>query len=293
MALHPTKSSSSPIILVILSLLIISINADNSCSWTDTNTGKFFDFSALNRPGGWKVTDISTEKDKSLFSIDFLFNFCSQVPNSCNDKSKIAVMEALEVTGQITDACEVLGTLDQMATSLGTSLGAPGVKITYKGGEECLNSENPSQNGLPKQATFNIICSENTDSQFQQVPFNGQSITKCSPEFYINHPLACAGLKPSRGYTTTLIAIVLMVYIIGGTAYNIKVQNRKGVEAFPNINFWRKAGENLKYLPGYAKGVASKISNKLRGGQLSGFTNSTGPRSAGPNGSRSAQYTVL
>lgn len=46
--------------LLLLACAIVCSQAHN-CQWEDPNSGDNYDFSALNKPGGWQVVDKSTD----------------------------------------------------------------------------------------------------------------------------------------------------------------------------------------------------------------------------------------
>lgn len=288
------KISPKTFCCLLIFAFISQIAGSESCKWKDPISSQDYDFSGLDRSEGWKVKDIATANLGNLFNIDFLFNFCSPLKGVCNGKNNLGSYEALEVLGQITDACESLGSMDQREVTVGTSLGQPGLKIIYRGGDICVGSENPVQNGQPMQSSFNIICSARKDKEFQQVAFNGQNITKCSPEFFIYHPAGCVGgvYHSSRGIISWL-TILFVIYAVIGSVYNMKVQNKKGLEVFPHIDFWRRAISNFKNLPNWMKENGEKIIANIRKEANSEQSGTPMTNQGLTSGSKSAQYTLV
>jgi hypothetical protein len=81
-----------------------------------------------------------------------------------NISQNIAVSEVLEVLKQPTDTCEILGRAESRTVALLDQTDPrKGISIIYGGGDRCTNGDNPMQNGKPRQAKFNIHCSDRQD----------------------------------------------------------------------------------------------------------------------------------
>lgn len=219
--------------------------SNSKCLWTDEKSNEY-DLSSLKKTDFWKVKD--GNGDSGLFAMDYLFNFCQTVSQKCKN-NYVAALEALEVLGQLTETCEILGkndgAFDQLISHIDTSKQDLGIKISYNNGDICTGSENPSENGLTRRVNFLVYCSESQDLNFIQSKINSNTITKCNLEFSIKSPAGCkVGYGSSAGRKSSVILfwliVVLIIYVIGGFAYNNKYKGKNGVEALPNLEFWRQ-----------------------------------------------------
>lgn len=233
--------------LVILGLCLISSASETfsqiKCQWTDEKSNEY-DLSSLKKTDFWKVKD--GNGDSGLFAMDYLFNFCQTVSQKCKN-SYVGALEALEVLGQLTETCEILGkneASEQIISHIDSNKPELGVKITYHNGDICTGSESPVENGLPRKVNFLVHCSENQDANFVQSKINSNTVTKCNLEFSIKSPAGChigygsSAIKKSAMILFWLI-VIFLIYSVVGIAYNTKFKGKKGVEAFPNLEFWK------------------------------------------------------
>jgi len=241
--------SSSPKIFSLLFLFLILSEcsgtfSSSKCQWSDDKSNDY-DLTHLKKPDFWKVKD--GNGDSGLFAMDYLFNFCNTVSQKCKN-NYVGALEALEVLGQLTETCEILGKneaeKDQIFTHIDLNKPDTGIKISYHNGDLCTGSENPSENGQLRKASFLIYCSESQDLNFVQSKINSKDVTKCSLEFSIKSPAGCrigygSGAKKSA-IILFWIVIVFVIYAVAGYFYNNKVKGKNGIEAFPNLEFWKE-----------------------------------------------------
>ena len=261
-----------PKLVLILPLLFITTHCQVSadCSWKDPN-GNQYSFSSLQKEEGWKIRDLGTTED-SMFAIKIIFNFCKEMTPKCNLDGSIVhagVYEALEVLGQETDTCEVLGKYDSQTIST-VKYGEhqePGVNFTYGNGDLCFGSENSAEDGKARKTSFIILCG--AEDEWVQSPVNALTVTKCSKEFVIHHPSGCVGGVPgSTGGVSWLKLLIFIgiIYLIGGCIYNQLNFGKKGVDAIPHLDFWRALPtiivEGCKYVIGKIKTLTSKYSSE-------------------------------
>lgn len=68
-------------------------------------------------------------------------------------------------------------------------------------------------------------------------------MTKCNLEFRINSPAGCPdGYLNNNGIFFGFFGwafVLFMAYFIGGYYYNRKMNNLNGINAIPNLNFWK------------------------------------------------------
>ena len=207
--------------------------------------------------------------------MDYMFNFCKNVPTKCKGKL-VSAYEVLEVLGQMTDTCEILGIKEtETVTQLVPGSPRKGIKVTYSGGDICTGSENASENGNPRKISFNVNCASNQDSNFVQTKINPPIITKCNLEFSINSPAGCpmgisGGLSSSFVILMGLILIAAF-YVLAGYIYNSKLNGKLGLEAVPGIEFFKEmpslAAEGVNFFIDIVKTGVAKIT-KSGGGSV-------------------------
>lgn len=242
------KRIFSKLIIVFLSFILL-INASETfsqakCHWSDDKSNEY-DLSSLKKADFWKVKD--GNGDSGLFAMDYLFNFCQTVSQKCKN-TYVGALEALEVLGQLTETCEVLGkneASEQTIAHIDSNKPDLGLKITYSNGDTCTGSENPIENGKSRKVSFLIYCADHQSTEFVQTKINSNTITKCSLEFSIKSPAGChigygtSSLKKSA-IILLWVLVLFIIYSVLGLAYNVKYKGKNGIEAFPNIGFWRE-----------------------------------------------------
>ena len=225
--------------------------SSSKCQWSDDKSNDY-DLNHLKKTDYWKVKD--GNGDSGLFAMDYLFNFCQTVSQKCKN-NYVGALEALEVLGQLTETCEILGRneveKDQVISLIDANKVDLGLKITYQNGDQCTGSENPSENGLMRKINFLVFCAENQENNFVQSKINSNTITKCNLEFSIKSPAGCrVGYGSGAGRKSSIIIfwllVVFLIYGVAGYIYNSKYKGKNGIEAFPNLEFWKE-------LPGLIK----------------------------------------
>lgn len=97
--------------------------------------------------------------------------------------------------------------------------------------------------------------------------------TVCQQEFSINTPYAC----PVGGFNSNVIlfwiALVFMLYLLIGTAYNYKYREITGKEALPHIDFWREFPEYVNEGIVTTIRVVGEIAKKFRKDGSAGYNN--------------------
>lgn len=104
-----------------------------------------------------------------------------------------------------------------------------GVKITYKHGDICTNSENPADNNMPRKINFVATCgTPSADETWVKSKINSDTVTKCNLEFTMK---SLAGCKVGSSFFDSLksimfyLMILLVVYFAVGIIYNMKYRN--------------------------------------------------------------------
>jgi len=270
------------LLLIAFQLVPIFAQVDSNCNWKDKATDSNYNFKSLQKEGGWKIKDYGTTDD-SMFGIKIIFNFCQELTPKCNLDGSIVhagVYEALEVLGQETDTCEVLGKYDSQEISTIKYGEQPAVNFTYTKGDLCIGSENSAEDGKERKASLIIICGSEANEWIQS-PVNGASVTKCSKEFVIKHPAGCAaGAAPaggSGGSFWSWIIIIALVYFIGGFVYNTMAFGAKGMDAIPHVGFWMALPELIVLWTGHAFMKAKTIIK----GSAPRQTGGSGPKTSG------------
>jgi len=116
------------------------------------------------------------------------------------------------------------------------------------------------------------------------VDMNGESITKCSPEFVIKSPAGCVGGKYPKRWSWLLWMFVIIMSYIGIRYYlNISKGGMVGTNAIPHIEYIRR-------IPDLAKNAYDSVLAKTKGFQSS----STGGAKEGlTTASKTTKYTVV
>ena len=275
--MHPSCKILAFLVLSLLPVYTSGSFSSSKCLWTDEHSNEY-DISHLKKTDFWKVKD--GNGDSGLFAMDYLFNFCNTVSQKCKN-TYVGALEALEVLGQLTETCEILGKneeKDQIINQIDSNKPDLGIKISYHNGDICTGSENSLENGLTRKSTFVIYCSESQDTSFVQSKINSKDVTKCSLEFSIKSPAGCrvgygSGMRKSSIILLWLV-VCFIIYAVAGYLYNNKVKGKNGIEAFPNLEFWKElpglVKEGLKFsFEKLSLGVESakaKLNNKGAGG---------------------------
>jgi hypothetical protein len=226
---------------ILITLIPIILTSNPSLTWTDSTTGLKYDFSQLHRnpDNPWSVMDGG---DTGFFSMTYYFNFGESHNKKCKEQN-VAVTEVLNVLSELTDTCEILGKTESRNVYLiDNTKPYLGIYVEYGDGDLCTNSEDITQNNLPRKTRFKLLCSKEQNNFEIDLPGNTQGTTKCLMEFKINTPAGCpGGVYPGFKSTVTLfwIIIIFTIYILIGFMYNVNQNNLSGKEAIPNIEFWR------------------------------------------------------
>ena len=162
---------------------------------------------------------------------------------TCKDQ-RASVIEFLQILGQDTETCEILGKFEEKNVGLLDPLNPYlGIYVEYGGGEVCSNIDDFEGFNQPRKTRFKIYCSAFQDNNFiLDLPGETQGTTKCILDFKINSPAGCPyGVYYGLTYTRALfyLVVIFILYICIGMIYKIKVYNLWGTESIPNIEFWR------------------------------------------------------
>ena len=147
--------------------------------------------------------------------------------------------------------CFVLGSLDvePVWALLNPAEPAAGVKVTYKGGDMCS-----APIAAPRQITMEFECDRTVPAT--QITSELENPT-CQYTMRLKSPYACPDAGGmSIGWIFIILAIVMVVvYVGGGIAYNMRTHDAKGFDAVPNLNAWREFGVLVKEGVGYSREV--------------------------------------
>lgn len=202
----------------------------------------------------------------------YYFNFGREHNKKCKGQNA-AVTEVLEVLKQPTDTCEILGRPEHRTVGLlDPNKPNKGIYVQYGGGDKCTNGANLIQRDKPRETRFNIHCARKQSDFVIDTPTGSQGATKCILEFRVDSPAGCPG-GVYGGVSLFIIMIwgilLFCVYLFGGIAYNINYKNLSGIEAVPNIDFWREFPTYVKDAIVYTfSGISSGI-NMIRTGMKS------------------------
>ena len=241
--------------MMIIGFLFLSFTfsiSQKSCVWND-GKGNNFDISPLKKNEDWTL-DLKS-RDSEIFSKKIFFNFCKNITRKCKNSYSSAI-EVLEVMGEETDDCSIIGNMKNSEISLidDNNIGK-GLKIIYNQGDKCINSENPTQNNFPRKVTFILYCSKIQDDKFSETLIDSNTITKCNLVFTIKTPTGCPlgwkNLIPEENQKSQLTNILLwgivvfFIYLVLGSIINYAFFYKNGLNIIPNYDFWKSL---LNYL---------------------------------------------
>eukprot|EP01016_Furgasonia_blochmanni_P047003 TRINITY_DN6853_c0_g1_i1.p1 TRINITY_DN6853_c0_g1~~TRINITY_DN6853_c0_g1_i1.p1 ORF type:complete len:318 (+),score=62.39 TRINITY_DN6853_c0_g1_i1:110-955(+) len=248
-----------------LSLMVASALAGGPerCTWTDPVSGNFYDLSSLYKKDGYVVRkDESQDAEaQGVFAVQFFFNVCGNHPGSCRNTPS-AAYAVLEVLGELTDACEILGYNEQNKFQLMDSDDPDvGVQLSYAGGDPCIDEKNPTSSGS-RSINFRFECDESGNSDFVTL----KNKKKCASEFRVLTPAGC----PVRGFSLSrflkspskilmFLIVTLALYLAAGTIFNMKTKGMQGAEAVPHIDMWRE-------LPSHVREIVQTLCQKFKAG---------------------------
>jgi hypothetical protein len=235
---------TSIFILFFLNIFFIKLLlCDEMTKWTDPTTNLPYDFTYLKnfQKNEFIVKDKGNNED--AFTMNYHIKIGDNLGRTCKDK-RASVIEFLQILGQDTETCEILGKFEEKNVGLLDPLNPYlGIYVEYGGGEICSNIDDFEGFNQPRKTRFKIYCSAFQDNNFiLDLPGETQGTTKCILDFKINSPAGCPyGVYYGLTYTRALFYLVVLfiLYICVGMIYKIKVYNLWGTESIPNIEFWR------------------------------------------------------
>ena len=99
-----------------------------------------------------------------------------------------------------------------------------------------------------------------------------QKIDPCKTSFKMKSYFACAAASDEMSFAEMfcyMFFLFMLLYCAAGFAYNFKMNNLRGVEAIPNLSFWKDlpalTKEGLTYSTEKARFVVKKMHAKYNG----------------------------
>jgi len=221
--------------IIVFALILIytpSLWAQVICEWTDAN-GNLYDFSAL--------ANVKTSAKLSDGGYDFYVKPCTSTPKNAETapacgKPNAPIIQLLQGTTECT------AYLADLATQAWSKDANNHIVLAYGNGQPC--------GGVSRAAKISFECDSSTESNFYEAKTDYP--TQCQYEFEWKTKYACPGMAGTSGGLTGgawflifLFAIILPVYLIGGVIFNMR-KGATGIEAIPNIAFWRDLPSLLK-----------------------------------------------
>ena len=163
---------------------------------------------------------------------------------TCKDQ-RASVIEFLQILGQDTETCEILGKFEEKNVGLLDPLNPYlGIYVEYGGGEICSNIDDFEGFNQPRKTRFKIYCSNKDDDNFiLDLPEGKQGTTKCDMEFKIYSSAGCpiiSSLKIKSSKILVLTLISFGFYFLFGFFINKYKYKLEGKSAIPNYIFWRQ-----------------------------------------------------
>eukprot|EP01139_Manchomonas_bermudensis_P004919 Amastigsp_a174465_1851.p2 type:complete len:266 gc:universal Amastigsp_a174465_1851:846-49(-) len=141
----------------------------------------------------------------------------------------------------------IMGSLNQTTflTSNTSAYSTPNFLVTFGGGDRCHRNGNPY-----RQTNLYVVCQPSASED--ELLFLGE-LNYCQYTMQLNSRTVCPGYAPSSGspgrphkkglsggsVLLILFFVVLVLYLVVGSAYKSLVVGAVGVEMIPNIEFWR------------------------------------------------------
>ncbi|KAF9436241.1 Cation-independent mannose-6-phosphate receptor CI-MPR [Entomortierella beljakovae] len=231
------QTSMKQVVAIALAVLALSISVvaadEPDCSVKHPTTGKIHDLSPLIRKDSDKDWVPDTDGDDK--STDFKLNVCHTVLHTELD---VKYPDDIASWGKKTKGSS-LGKLSKVPFFRGDSL-----LLEYKGGDFCPNTNN----NYKKSTTIRFLC-DNSVSGLGN-PYLISNNNDCNYWFEWRTPAACPTDRTTNtnggGVFGTIIGVVVLVYILGGVAYNRVVHHARGLKQIPNYHAWAEAFDFIK-----------------------------------------------
>eukprot|EP01028_Stygiella_incarcerata_P010007 TRINITY_DN499_c0_g1_i3.p1 TRINITY_DN499_c0_g1~~TRINITY_DN499_c0_g1_i3.p1 ORF type:complete len:300 (-),score=80.36 TRINITY_DN499_c0_g1_i3:519-1418(-) len=247
------------LIIALVALVAVSfVRADYDwCKLSIEESGKnyVYDLNPLRDPDGVTLRHCKDPDDPNYY--DYTINVCGFVRHGCNDSyvETVAQKEELHTGDLACKICAVTSATDKMVPMDGNKPELGVFFMTYGGTpyhhDPCTN--------IPRSVRFDVFCDCNTPNAgaLQYATFVEEQQEQCGPYvFQINAAAGCpvgycSGSSGgghndddddgiSGGWIFIIILLCLsVIYFGGGMAYKIFAKGARGIEACPNIGFWR------------------------------------------------------
>lgn len=104
-----------------------------------------------------------------MFNMVYVFNFCK--PNLNCHFVPVAVYEGLEVMGNLTDNCDIVGLLHtREVVHIPEHESDYGIQISFHDETKCIEKAAENKVGIPdkpRKAEFNVVCSSSNEENFR------------------------------------------------------------------------------------------------------------------------------
>jgi len=210
------------VVVVVVAIFATSFASADDCVYTDSQGNYYGNLTSMIRPTG---SDYAWVNQKPLIMFDV--NICHAV-TKCPPAPGSAVCQSDGVTAYIP--------MGLATTIVFSDLGLPGelgVKVNYTQGGQCLTT-------LTYSSIILLVCSNSSkDNPGTITQIDGDG---CEYTIQLKSVFACPTSKPSGfelGWVFVIIVAVLaVVYLIGGMVYNRVKYQATGKDLIPNIEFW-------------------------------------------------------
>lgn len=174
----------------------------------------------------------------------FNYAFCSNVTTVTCPADSRYFTPSLQLVPNGSGQC--LQSYGSLSSTQASPMATPtdGMTLVYGGGEKCDSL------GTQSSTTFELMCDPSVSvlavKQLEVPNVN------CALKYTIRTPAACPTFKApaakplSGGWVVFIIFVVaIIVYLVGGVIFKRVKYQASGIEAIPNIDFWRSVGERL------------------------------------------------
>jgi len=230
-----------------------------SCTWTDPISGKFFDLRSLQKPEGqsWIVP-----AGEVLYST----NVCGKLTQPCPDSKIEGTAVALQFAAG--RCMNVLGLAENPQFSALPADGtAPqgGVSMKFDGGDVCDVTKRP------RSVQINIVCDASASAVRPMTAEEGSGpggICTYTINIASKHGCPASSNGISFGWIFVIVTIVVLALLFGGSiAWNTWKNQKKGLEALPDLSFLKELSRlalvgckvSIRKIVGQVDAIVTKI----------------------------------
>lgn len=209
--------------------------------WTDTATGKVYDWTGLQKDSNnfYSIIDYTNPFTPSTYN----FNFGSELPDTCSGQ-EVTASETIVFADGWMASCSILGRKSMQKVSAI----ADGIRITFNGGDVCFDNNQLTN----RRIYFELTCSDKEgDWAIKESAYNNYCVVGMSKK-------TSFGCNVQTSKTWLWVALAVLVVLAGlNLAWNHVKKNEEGF----NLPF----KETISGFFDSVKEAGEKVSGKVKG----------------------------